>query len=344
MIYLKHLHDLTIKIENNFIELDKVTRIKKFNNFEFNEIKNENILIIDNIKKKLSNGNKSFLNKQKYGIFLSHHELHAYSVIQFIKKNNIEINEIYILVNDGNGTIFLNNEIPMAECISLYYYNFKEKRIKNLFSYLHNIKASLLKNYSPSMLYFFTCNNIGLEYGEEGKILALESKVKEFNSIDKINKVHKLINVLFKIFINNFHKNLIENFKTSSKIKIKKSEELERIIENIFFNTKPFKENIFDNKYIKSYALQLLYEKIMIYIIRYSVDKYKIKTLGGTGGGFFNVKLNNLILNQIEEKLIINPVPGDLGINYFRNKKETINAYQNRYLLNRRMNAFIKND
>jgi predicted NodU family carbamoyl transferase len=115
---------------------------------------------------------------------------------------------------------------------------------------------------------------------------------------------------------------------------------------NIIFNkffiiNHLFKKEIFDNKYIIAYALQTLYEKIILYIVSYSIEKYKIKNLGYCGGGAFNVKLNNLILNCVPEKLIINPVPSDLGINYFKYQKDIINSY-NRYTLPKKFNKHLE--
>jgi hypothetical protein len=100
---------------------------------------------------------------------------------------------------------------------------------------------------------------------------------------------------------------------------------------------------IFDNRYIVAYALQSLYEKIILYIVNYSIEKYNIKNLGYCGGGAFNVKLNNLILNTVPEKLIINPVAGDGGLHFFKYKDDLINGYKNRYLLNKKIDK-IKND
>lgn len=335
MIFEDFLHDLTFLIGKDLIEVDKIIRIK-------NNIYNDQYShLFEKIKEKILLRDNSFLSNQKFSKYLSHHELHAYSVIQFIKKNNIEIEDIHILVNDGTGSLYKKNNKIVGESISLYHYDFKNKRILNLFTYVHNLTSNLLENYSPSSMYLLACSHLGLVFGEEGKILAFESKVKDFNSHQQILLVENFINILLKVFIKNFLKFLIEKNKIFYKDKIKNLNEIKTAFKDIFFDEKIIKSHLFNNKYIIAYGIQLLYEKIFLFIIDYCIQKYNIKNLGGAGGGFFNVKLNNLILNKIKGKLIINPVPGDLGINYFRNKNDIINSYPNRYILNKKIDNHL---
>ena len=335
MIFLNYLHDLTFQLGDDFIEVDKIVRVKN------NDFKNEYDHLIEKFKNKVSLKDPAFLPYQRAPKYLSHHELHAYSVIQFIKQNNIKMNHIHILVNDGSGTLYYKNNQYVAESISLYYYDFKEKRIHNLFSYLHNLKSNLMNNYSPSLMYLLGCNQLGLVLGEEGKVLAFESKVKEFNSNKEILLINKTINVLLRIFIKNFKKHLIEQNKILYKDKVKNLEHFDYAFKDVFLNQKIIKDKLFNNKYAIAYGIQLLYEKIILFIIDYCIETYNIKDLGGAGGGFFNVKLNNLILNKIEGKLIINPVPGDLGINYYRKNRNVIDSYKNRYILKNKINNFL---
>ena len=339
MIFVNFLHDLTFKLNDDLIEIDKIIRLKK-EKTDFLDIKNNNTKLIQNINNKIQNHDKNFLFKERHGKYLTHHELHAYSVIQFIKKNNIKIDEIYILVNDGSGNMYLMDNMPLGECISLYYYNFNDLRIKNIFSYLHNSDSNLFKNYSPCLLYLIASGHLNLEFGEESKVLAFESKVKDFNNSKKIKKIDKITDYLTKIFYKNFRKNLIQNNKISNKYKIKKAEQLYNIFENLF-TIKNINYKLLDNKYITAYMIQSLYEKNILSIVKYIIEKYKIKNLGGAGGGFLNVKLNNLILNLVPEKLIINPSPSDLGINFFRNKNDVINSYSNRYFLEEKTDDYL---
>lgn len=339
MTLINLLHDLTFKLNENFVEIDKIIRLKK-EKTDFIDIKNNNIKLIENINKKIINNDKNFLIKERDGKYLTHHELHAYSVIQFIKKNNIKLSEIYILINDGSGNMYLINDKPLAECISLYYYNFKDMRIKNIFSYLHNADSNLFKNYTPCGLYLLFCNYLNLELGEEGKILAFESRVKDFNNFKKIKRIDKITDYLSKVFFKNFKKNSIENNKISNKNKLKKIEIFQEIFDN-FFIKKNNKFKLLDNKFIIAYMTQSLYEKNILHIVNYIITKYNIKNLGGAGGGFLNVKLNNLILNLVPEKFIINPSPSDLGINFFRNKSDVINSYQNRYFLEEKVDTYL---
>jgi predicted NodU family carbamoyl transferase len=325
-------HDIIAKINKDLFEIDKLYRLKS--NF---------LLHYD--KKKISFENifsKYFMkNFRKY---VSHHHLHSYSLIDFINKNNIDCDEeLYILINDGLGSDTNDNNEFICQCISLFYYNFKSKKLENIFSYFQSGETNLMKNFSPSAIYGLICAYyLNFSFGEEGKVLALESKVKEYNSTEKIEKVNKLTNLLLKIFIKNFHKNLTLNSKIKKCLIYNNVEKIKDFFQNVVIDKK-FKQKIFDNNYIVAYALQTFYEKIILYIVNYSVKKYNIKNLGYCGGGAFNVKLNNLILNSISGKLIINPVPGDGGLHFFKHKDDLIDGYKNRYLLEKKINK-IKND
>ena len=327
------IHDINIKINRDLFEIDKIYRIKS------NHL---------NINQKISFYN-TFSNYflKNFRKYINHHSLHAYSLVDFINKNNIDTEEeLYILINDGGGSSIEKNNKIVSECISLYSYNFQNKKLKNLFSYFHNGEANLIKNFSPSVIYGLICVcYFNFSFGEEGKILALESKVKDYNSTEKIDKINKLIDLLLNIFIKNFHENLILNLKIKKYFTYGNIKEI--FLKTEFFLEKlkidyTFKKEIFDNKYIVAYTLQTLYEKIILYIVNYSVKKYEIRNLGYCGGGAFNVKLNNLILNSIPGKLIINPLAGDGGLHFFKHKDDLINGYKNRYLLEKKINK-IKN-
>jgi len=248
--------------------------------------------LIKKYKFNLYNLNKNF----------THHDAHAYSAICFLKnyKNIIE-DKYFIIIADGFGN--------KQEVISIYefsnIFNLNIKCINRYYGYEKSL--GLIYQYATSY-----CNM--KENRDEYKFLGYESHINKvlYNKKDKkilLNKINKFVFDFFILLENNNNNNNNNNNKFID------LNYLNFIKKKLFFYFDELVSlfSIIDNEYKKriiiGYFIQCIIEKILFKFIK----KYNMKNILLAGGLFYNVKLNNSILEKISGKISIMPLAGDQG-------------------------------
>lgn len=246
---------------------------------------------------------------------VTHHDAHAWSVYAFAKSNKMSnIDNSIIIVADGFGN--------KQEVFSVY--TTKNDKVEKLIS-----SVDYKKSYG--LLYQYATSYCGMKENEdEYKFLGYESLIEDVLSSEDITKVKHQAEKLGEDLMS-YHLNEDNNkvFSSSDYINV-----------NYLYETKDYYTEIF-NRVLKTVNMQdaLTHEKRIIigFFIQSTIEKsfklivqslqetYKPDAFLLAGGVFYNVKLNNTILNALEhEKLCVIPIAGDqaCGIGLY-------NAYNN---------------
>ena len=202
----------------------------------------------------------------------THHDLHARSVWNFCDGDKSGLT----IVADGFGNC--------GECLSIYKDGELDWR-----SYSVNASLGLMYQYATAYL--------GMkENQDEYKLLGYETKASEdfkLNIVDKINDTsNKLLNILF----NHSSMNL-----TGHEGMIKQLAGIRRYWYGLFSTISKEKAEI-------AYFVQSVLENVILEIL----NMYNCKNIKCSGGVFYNVKLNNRIL-EYADTLEVNPLSGDQG-------------------------------
>ncbi|MFN9301359.1 MAG: carbamoyltransferase C-terminal domain-containing protein [Candidatus Kapaibacterium sp.] len=244
----------------------------------------------------------------------THHDAHAYSVVAFADShmyNTLE-HEPYVIVADGFGTF--------QETISIYRVDKGEpKLIERIYGYANSL----------GLMYQFATAFCGMkENQDEYKFLGYESHIKEVLSEAQLLKLLTTIKVESKAFVERlesphakciFPKHLDEfGFSMSSLINIEALKHakkftygpmFERLQQTVFSGEDKIQLTQYNQRVVIGFAVQYILEDVLFYF----VSKYKMKNLLTCGGVFYNVKLNNFLLNTISGLYCTNPLNGDQG-------------------------------
>lgn len=291
--------------------LESLNRIIKY--YGSNNLKNiyvshwfDDFNFYGNNHKKIQNKyfNKEIIKKYNLNLItlnenFTHHDAHAHSALCFYNSYSKYNNSKHIIVIDGFGN--------KQEVISIYYYDGNNINcIKKVFGY----KNSLALLYQTATSF---CGMI--ENQDEYKFLGYESHIKEILTDSQIDNINEIINKnCLKSFIDNFILNHQEEYNPDD-IYINMEELLSTkkyfndIFESILNLFSPnVKIPLYENRIIIGYYIQTYIEKYLELIIYH----YDIKNVLLSGGIFYNVKLNNSILKNVD-KISIIPVTGDQG-------------------------------
>ena len=235
----------------------------------------------------------------------SHHDAHAYSAYAFYRYNSEKfVTEkrdsapIHFIVADGFG----NDE----EVLSIY-------RVDNTHDDLHLISRTYGYDYSLGLMYQYATSFVGMkENRDEYKFLGYESHILEFYDIEDVNKIAKFAGQYISMFI----KNIGANKRTDIKDGIIDFDELRRT-KNFWYRTfaklldvaNAADSSCDKKRAVVAYFIQYIVENVMKEIIK----EFNIRHLCVAGGCFFNVKLNNAILNSIDGHFCVMPLAGDQG-------------------------------
>lgn len=233
----------------------------------------------------------------------THHDAHAYSAYEFFKyhhNSTHDIDKLYCIVADGFGT---NEEVLSIYC--------KEKGSINLIHNCCDLKASL------GLMYQYATSFVGMkENQDEYKFLGYESHIN--SEIVCSNNEIKDIDYVIDEITSSVVQKIFNSKETVSSIAI------EQLIDyNKLQVTREYWNNIF-NRIIKivdsdimsfksrcaiAYFIQNICENVITHIIY----KFGIQNLVVAGGTFYNVKLNNKLLNSINGLFSVMPLAGDQG-------------------------------
>lgn len=240
----------------------------------------------------------------------THHDAHAYSslsfLLNFMNKEKTKLlvgDKIHFLVVDGFGN--------RQEVVSLYSLNKKDLFVKN-----NNLKKiASFGGYFKSLglMYQNATSYCGMkENQDEYKFLGYESHITSvLNSTDLLNLDTLLDDRIRDIFDNMFVEYrycVVESFINVGDLRLVKKYWYE-IFDSILSNIGIKNDKNFVSRVIIGYSIQRIIEDILLKIVK----MYDIKNLCVSGGVFYNVKLNNRLLNSVPGIFSAMPLAGDQG-------------------------------
>ncbi len=251
--------------------------------------------------------------KEKYNFYIvtlndgfTHHDAHAWSAISFYLAHNGETcngeEKTHIIVADGFGN--------KQEVMSIYEGDFTGDS-RSLFK--NHVASGYTK--SLGLMYQYATSFCGMkENQDEYKFLGYESDIdnvcidEDIKKIDRfaIDTAEQMANAITGQ-MDEDDGNPAEEFINLDELKNTKDmwwEDFQEIIDMTDVLVKPDVQRI-----VIGYYIQKIIEEVHIHIIK----KYNIKNVILTGGIYYNVKLNNRIMNEISGNICICPVCGDQG-------------------------------
>lgn len=240
----------------------------------------------------------------------SHHDAHAYSALSFLCYNAPEYaEETYTIIADGFG----NNE----EVLSIYKSEAHDTLNPKLVLRVSDYRASL------GLMYQYATSFCGMkENQDEYKFLGYESHIDEVLSLEMIDTLDFYVEDNVKALESFVHKEMLKKPEDRTVCK--------ECNPDIAINTRAlgdvrmhwyavFKELIDATGIDKNDAFKV--RCVVAYFIQHSIEiffmrlikEFNMENICLAGGCFYNVKLNNKILNSITGKLCIMPLAGDQG-------------------------------
>ena len=226
----------------------------------------------------------------------THHDAHLYSVLGFyndkIKKNY----NGHVIVADGFGN--------MQEVYSLY--EVKDGKPSRLLRN-HNLRNSL------GLMYQYATSFVGMkENQDEYKFLGYEAHISELLSANKLSILERSAQEIVEIFGNSIEDVFIGSISRDSEINIGALSDTKiywhKIYQKIISKLGISKDDTMIIRATIGYFIQYIIERCNKIII----ERFNIKNLLVSGGIFYNVKLNNYLMNNTEEFSVI-PLAGDQG-------------------------------
>jgi carbamoyltransferase len=279
---------------NNGIELERISRKKSDSQFDM-KFKENDKLYISHWFNTFSNKTNKYFNFDDYKNVYSlneeftHHDSHAYATVNFFEKDICNLDEFHILVFDGFG----NN----SETQSVYKI---QKGLPVLIDRKYGYKNSL------GLMYQYATSYCGMkENQDEYKFLGYESDVTK----EKAKTIMSKADILYKQL---FHENKTKNNDIVDYVGLG---EAKGYWYNIF-------EFISDSRSRTDigYFIQYVCERYMKDVIKL----FNISNVLCSGGIFYNVKLNNSIMKNVN-RIGVYPLAGDQGCGigvyrYYENK------------------------
>lgn len=263
----------------------------------FNDI--ENFKSIPN--KYITESDIEFLNSLSLDIKevnseFTHHDAHAFSAYEFFKyhiKNRPVSGPVHCLVVDGFGT----NE----EVLSLY-------EDKKLIHRTFNLQASL------GLFYQYATSFVGMkENQDEYKFLGYEAHIDEFFNKEQIKELDKNIDKLscdlYTLIIRDTEKDILQTSLIDYKQLALVKKDWWAMFEDVLACINVENKFSFAARCAIAYFIQNVCEKTLVKLVK----SYKIQNLIVAGGTFYNVKLNNVLLNSIDGLFCAMPLAGDQG-------------------------------
>lgn len=242
----------------------------------------------------------------------THHDAHAWSTLAF-SENFVDLadGDIHHIVLDGFG----NNQ----EVLSIY---------KSSDTGLEPVLKTYGYKNSLGLLYQYATSFCKMkENQDEYKFLGYEANIDSMIGPEAIEGL--------RILAYDFSMKFMENIKEAN-IKPEKGEDLIDYValggvkQDVYihlqtvldaFRENDFLDNIEETRTIIGFYVQQCLENCILRLI----SKFKIKNVFLSGGCFMNVKLNKVILDNIQGKVCVNPLTGDQGaaIGMFRRYTNT---------------------
>lgn len=231
----------------------------------------------------------------------THHDAHAYAALNFFENhatNNDQKLPFHVIVSDGFG----NRE----EVTTIYKVDGdKLTKIDKVFNYFSSV----------GLMYQYATSFCGMKENEdEYKFLGYESHIDEALNDEQIILLKKYVEAFAKKYIGIAEVNKQEEHYTDyinvSKLSAVKewwANEFDTMLE--YLNFKKSEHDIEKVRCVIAAFIQYIIE----HFIGYFIEKHNIQNVILSGGIFYNVKLNNYIMNHIPGKICVYPLAGDQG-------------------------------
>lgn len=235
----------------------------------------------------------------------THHDAHAYSALAFYKyhNGNEQIRVVngprYILVADGFGSD--------EEVLSLYVAHKKDEKPH----LLHRVYGY---QYSLGLFYQYATAFVGMkENQDEYKFLGYEAHIGDILNVEQLSTIDHHINKTVDYFMCNWAKTTEPNVQNEEMIDTSKLREARKYWYSQF-------TNVCDAIHIDDYhsfnarcAIAYFIQQTCEWALTQFVEGYGISNLVVSGGTFYNVKLNNKLLETISGIFCAMPLAGDQG-------------------------------
>lgn len=235
----------------------------------------------------------------------THHDAHCLSAHAFYKYwlGEDETTEghqpVHYLVVDGFG----NNK----EVLSIYLAPFKGAKPK-LLSRIYGY------DYSLGLMYQYATSFVGMdENKDEYKFLGYEAHIDEYFDEISIAKIHHHIDATVKAFDEGWNTGHFTmpncSFDTIDYKELNATKELWYCKFNEVIDDLKLKDHTsFEARVAIAYFIQQVCERSLTMLL----TRYGVQRLVVAGGVFYNVKLNNCLMQQVEEFCVV-PLAGDQG-------------------------------
>lgn len=266
------------------------------------------------------------------GNSFTHHDAHAYSAYNFMLESNTDLKHfnkpIYCIVADGFGN--------QQEVFSIYAFtpniDVKPKRIFKSYGYYQSL----------GLMYQFATSFVGMkENQDEYKFLGYESHIAEVLSEQQIATLTSFAKFdsdrMTKKIKEHTEKEQTLNIDKSIGISVSDLNNARDLFNHLFSRVFEYlnidkDNNIYVSRIIMGYYVQYIIESVITNFI----DEYEMNNICVAGGCFYNVKLNNTILETIDGYFSAMPLAGDQGA--------AIGMYAKEVGLRLNFNASIKFD
>jgi carbamoyltransferase len=240
----------------------------------------------------------------------THHDAHAYSSLAFMldnidgKKDKIVGDDIHFLVVDGFGNRQEVVSLYKAGCDSL---------LNDHSNSIDLVKRVYGCNNSLGMMYQYATAFCGMkENQDEYKFLGYESHIDEILSEEDIISLDSFSDDFIQCLTDSMsvsdsatNENSYIDIDSLSKVRADWNEIFYSAVKTVnMTNSKDFKTRV-----VIGYFIQKVLEDVLVDLIK----TYNIKNLCISGGVFYNVKLNNRLLKELEGTLSVIPLAGDQG-------------------------------
>ena len=233
----------------------------------------------------------------------THHDAHAYAALNFFENHATEAEQkedFHVIVADGFG----NRE----EVVTIYKRNAADstlERIDKVWDYFSSV----------GLMYQYATGFCGMKMNEdEYKFLGYESHIKEVLDDAAIAKLYDYSDKFVAEYIQQAERRTLgDSFGSYIDVsKLAAVQEWWNNEFNMFLGIMDFKKEEHDIEKVRCVIAAFIQNNIEQFIGHF-LKKHNVKNVILSGGIFYNVKLNNFIMNHIPGKICVYPLAGDQG-------------------------------
>ena len=233
----------------------------------------------------------------------THHDAHAYAALNFFENHATEAEQkedFHVIVADGFG----NRE----EVVTIYKRNAADstlERIDKVWDYFSSV----------GLMYQYATGFCGMKMNEdEYKFLGYESHIKEVLDDAAIAKLYDYSDKFVAEYIQQAERRTLgDSFGSYIDVsKLAAVQEWWNNEFNTFLGIMDFKKEEHDIEKVRCVIAAFIQNNIEQFIGHF-LKKHNVKNVILSGGIFYNVKLNNFIMNHIPGKICVYPLAGDIG-------------------------------